>query len=278
MTDRRAENLKRLCDEVADATPEAVVLAEFVPLAVSFQYEKRASIIASNGLLSKLECANRGLRDAVDPDCVESKLGTENDVFTSAGTFRYRPGAAEEPGDLASGIGLIFGPDEETAVETRLCIATPFDSGGVFAFLRPRDSEEEQVNFVRNHELPVPGYRNLLAQYMAHCFDEFGDYFSTTGPNKTWPIDVESGDARRWTFEVRFSLHLSFRNHLQAVFLPSGSVGDDDEHDTLDKQCEEWEAQGAEIRYYAARRTGELFDSLEVAGTDYICGILGIPL
>ena len=266
------DNFQRLTEPHAEASSAMREMARLIPLAVSFPASACAATVKCGARLSQKELHRRGLRGPVDPACDEQCLGTANDVFTYASTFRYRPGACTGMADPAGGIGLLFSHAVETLRAKGSCTATPFDSGAVFKYLRPSDTREAQEAFVRDHELPVPGYRDLLARYLQHCFDAPSDYLSDVGPNAQWPLHVEGGDARRWTFEVRFPEQLSINEELEAAFYPSKlSLSE-----SLQTQWDKWEASGTKVRSYMVRRDVSAFDSLEQEGRKYIGELLGI--
>jgi hypothetical protein len=118
----------------------------------------------------------------------------------------------------------------------------------------------------------VPGYRLLLAQYLENCFDGAGGYLADDGPNEQWPIHSEDGDARRWTFEVRFRTALPISGPLEAVFIPTEVAS----HPSVQAQCDIWDAADIPIRFYRTPGDIDAFDSLVVAGREYIKELLGI--
>ena len=113
------------------------------------------SVVGDGCLLSQIELIRLGKLSAPDPAhrSVERILGTANDVFTYAGPCRYR-----KRGKMPIHVGLLFRCEIEQD-RSGEAVAAPFDSGAVFKYLRPSDAEREQIDFVRRHELPVPGYR-----------------------------------------------------------------------------------------------------------------------
>jgi hypothetical protein len=104
-----------------------------MPLAVNFQFERHESIFKMGALISQAEQCRLSLRPSIDPVSAESRLGTEDDVFTYAGTFRYRPGAGLHS-DANHGIGLLYHTSVEFEYDANDSTATPFDSGSVFQY------------------------------------------------------------------------------------------------------------------------------------------------
>ena len=185
-------------------------LAEHLPLSHATGQATFTNILVHDGLFSWNQLTDRGwvpARAGSEPS-VEARLGTDDSVFTYAAPFRYP----------ATSCGLLF----KTSLELRRsdqATATPFDSGATPRFLRPEDSVEEQVAFVRSHEMPVPEYRQALEKILAQCFASPWDYVDGTDPVQ-WPVPVTGGDWRRWTFEVRFRDQVRLAGSLLAVFLP----------------------------------------------------------
>ncbi len=181
MSDPRPTDLNRLANAHQAVSAAMQTVAARMPLALSFPVDAAGPIRRSGGFCSQQERVRRGLQARVDPESPESRLGTDDDVFTFASTFRYRPGSID-PTD-PSGVGLFYGPAVESPASPDPSTATPFDTGGVFEHLRPHDAEADQIQFVRDHELPVPDYRDLLARYLCHCFDHPTHYLADRGPN-----------------------------------------------------------------------------------------------
>ncbi len=208
-------NLQRLTDRMGESGTQPGRLAWRVgrdlPLSHSTGRAAFRSVVEGGRLLSLEKLAELGLRqlpEGGDPP-VEMTLGTADSVFTYVAPFRYP----------ATACGLLFKTEVER-VRADHAVATPFDSGGTLHHLRPSDSLEAQIAFVRGHELPVPGYRSVLALFLEHLFDSPWDYVDGTEPRRQGPIAVEGGDWRRWTFEVRFNEELRLDGSLLAVLLP----------------------------------------------------------
>lgn len=176
-----------------------------------------------------------------EPKPVEAILGTAGSAFLYAAPFRY-PGTS---------CGFLFDVAAESGHRADGC-ATPFDSGATIAYLRPGDSPEAQVAFVRNHELPLIAYRGLLSSFLTLLFQKPSDYVTGTDPDQIGPIEVVGGDWRRWTFEVRFVSGLALNAGLRAVFLPIALAMDDRIIDKLTG----WRRAGIDVVAYT-RRVGE---------------------
>jgi hypothetical protein len=148
----------------ANPDPMAERVAQGVALAHCVARKNFRSVVTSGFLLSQLELIRIGALkfDAANPT-TEILLGTADDVFTYAGPCRY-----QKPG-LPLGVGLLFKVEVERKRTDRM-VATPFDSGAVRHRLHPSDSLPDQVTFVRQHELPVPEYRQLLQRYLTAFF------------------------------------------------------------------------------------------------------------
>lgn len=193
--------------------------------------------IRNGELWSFDQCVRRGVYDADGVDeRAEIRLGTSDDVFTFAGPIRY-PGTC----------GLLFSPSIEERLSP-VAVATPFDSGGVVSYLRPDDEPQQQNAFVRRYELPVPGYRTALEACLTILFRSPWNYIDGTGPAVPGPIAVQGGDARRWTFEVRFEKHLPLEGHVVAVFLPVAVAT----REEIQQRLEVWQRSGVLCKFYNA--------------------------
>ncbi len=168
-------------------------------------------------------------------------------------------------------VGLLFRCEIEQD-RSGEAVAAPFDSGAVFKYLRPSDAEREQIDFVRRHELPVPGYRELLEQYLIAFFADPADYVRGIDPQPVWPITVEGGDARRWTFEVRFRERLSVNHQLLAAFVPRKIRGEPQAM----AQIAHWRGVGVDVpdvRDWHGRLNVE---RLELLTAEYLAENLGL--
>lgn len=249
-----------------DGPNAAKTIAAGIGLAVSVPRGDFDSVVKHEHLFSQLQLVRVKLRHAPDPETLtpESLLGTADDVFTYAGPCRYRTARQ------AQGVGLLFQweIEEERSDDA---VATPFDSGAVFKFLRPADPLHEQVAFVRRHELPVPRYRRLLEQYLAACFREPADYIRGTDPH-WWPIQVQGGDARRWTFEVRFRTRLSINHRLLAAFIPIAMAAEP----SVMAQAARWRKMGVDIPPPFGGATSPQSGQLEAETVQYWLNHLGV--
>ena len=247
--DQREANLSRLLAEcvpvsadelgAADRQKTAQRIATGIGLAVFVPKGDFDSVMKCGHLYSQRELLRLRLRKAPDTETLTSEtvLGTADDVFTYAGPCRYLSART----GVAIGVGLLFRWEIELE-RSEDAVATPFDSGAVFKFLRPNDPPEEQVAFVHRHELPIPQYRRLLEHYLVACFREPPDYVRGIDPI-CWPIPVQGGDARRWTFEVRFQKRLSINHRLLAVLIPKAMAAEP----LIMAQTARWRAMGVEL-------------------------------
>jgi hypothetical protein len=190
---------------------------------------------------------------------VESLLETEDSVFSYAAPFRYP----------ATSCGFLFKTELEQNLAAQ-AVATPFDSGGTIRHLRPNDSTADQIAFVRAHELPVPEYRQLLAKLLDRFFASPWDYVAGREPQQPWPIAVEGGDWRRWTFEVRFRDEIRLSNSVLAVFLPVAVAS---ERRVL-RQIAQWRTTGVDVKLFRSPRTGD-WRTLQRLSVEYLESYLG---
>lgn len=151
----------------------------------------------------------------VRPDSAEAVLGTDEFVFLYCGQFRY-PGTQ---------VGFLFSTsfeDERGAA----CESSPFDSGGLHNHMAWPDPAESAQAFLARHSLPVPGYRNLLANRALYLFAAPEHYLSHSAPPiRPDPIGLAPkpptavSDPRFWTFEIRARDEAALaRPHLAAAF------------------------------------------------------------
>ena len=211
------ENLERLLSEVTktcgpDASSAAIAsrVAAEIPLTHSTSVEKFLAVCAEGALLSQSLLVAKGILPS-DADTIERRLGTENDIFTYCGPAGYRGK------DLGKGCAFIFAPALEAGGAAR-AKATPFDSGGIVNYYRPSASRSQQREYLREHELPVPEYRTLLACFLECCYTDPQSYVSGQPPVQFPPYVRDQDDSRGWIFEVRFQETLSVRYQLLAVF------------------------------------------------------------
>lgn len=218
---KRLANLERLsqfltphCPADAARATAAWHTAARLPLTHATNQGKLKAILHSGELLSQLQVGGRR-GDA------ESILGTADDVFLYIGAFTY-PGTE---------CGFLFVPSLETGRRDD-AIATPFDSGalGGGKGVTPPASYSDGVACVRDHELPVPDYRRLLAVVIADYsaspggyLHEPGDFVCSCGAERGHPFGLTGGDRRAGTFEVRLPGRVPLRPpHLRAVFVQKG--------------------------------------------------------
>ena len=218
-------NLKKLkkelstkCTSGSDETSKtsATVLAGKLPLAHSTpNLEVLQAVLTSGQLLSP----SRLLEERKKTEATtEKRLGTEGMTFTYCGTARRH----------GKGCALLFASkvEEPEALRGKKSEATPFDSGGIVKVYMRGKNMEEQRKFLKEHTLPVPGYRDLLGTFMAFYFNGPEDYVSGKKPKEDppWTEDFSPGalaqsDARAWSFEVRFEDALSTGKYVEAVIV-----------------------------------------------------------
>lgn len=234
-------------------------IAHQTPLSHATGRDTLLAILLQGGLLSGPGQVDRGLlRPESGPPSVEAILGTEDAIFTYTAPFRYPE----------TSCGLLFKVALEQSRSSD-AVATPFDSGSTIRHLRPRDSQEEQIDFVRSHELPVPHYRVALERLLRH-FASAWDYIDGTDPFPSWPIPVEGGDWRRWTFEVRFRDMIQLNGSLLAAFLPVAVAS----HPRVAPKIARWRQVGVEVRYLRTPRTDD-WRALRRMSIEYIRELLG---
>lgn len=180
-------------------------------------------------------------------------LGTSGYVFTYAAPFRY-PNTS---------CGLLFRTDVETQSDVT-AIATPFDSGGIVRFYLPQDSIKVQTKFLKDHEMPVPAFRDYLVRVLAWLFDSPQDYLSGMPPSHGWPIQYAGGDERRHTFEVRIPKGISIDGTLLAAFMPVAVAN----QSWALPWCAKWKSQGADIVLFGSPTTD--FRALQRECIDYL--------
>jgi len=216
-------------------------VARNLPLTHSRGAEAFRRICGLGDLLSRKELDKRGIMliKAGGRLPLEVDLGTVDCVFTYAGPFRYPETSCGFVFDLR--IEKVYGA---TAV------ATPFDSGGVVKHLRPHDPLPDQVAFLREHEFPVPAYRQYLEACLAVLFASPWEYLGKEGPDADGPIDIVENPRtpRAWTFEVRFKDRLPITGTLLAVFLPVAVAAED----WARAKISSWTASGVDVRILKA--------------------------
>ncbi|MCI0535120.1 MAG: hypothetical protein L0Z50_07820 [Verrucomicrobiales bacterium] len=123
--------------------------------------------------------------------------------------------------------------------------------------------------FLRKAELPVPEYREYFRMTLEAFYASPWHYVDGVGPDTPLPISLSGGDARRWTFEIRFKTELSLGQHLIAVFLPAAVAS----ADTVLEHTAEWANRGVSVRPYRMRQDAggrELFDETVRFIKDYL--------
>jgi hypothetical protein len=215
-------NLKRLHQQLADHAARhglsaagcdrgdlAGRIAERIPLSHGTSGVNFAKIAEKRVLLSPERLPGWS------QTCTEGKLGTGDGVFLFAGPFSYPK----------SECGFLFHYTLEDA-EKAMGVATPFDSGGLCSVFTRASSSESVVDFLRRHEMPIPGHRTLLRASLESLFSDPWDYVHGADPLHPGPIGLVGGDRRRWTHEVRIHDQLGFDCFLEAVFVAAGRAND----------------------------------------------------
>jgi hypothetical protein len=219
---QQQENLARLrgklaehCTQDPTSAAEATAAATRMPLTHSTNDKAFRAIIAAGALQSN-DTRNRGSRE------VDKAIGSTNDVFL------YLGAAALPKQEFA----FIFTAEVTTSLGDT-AVATPFDSGGCMGrFSLPADTDK--VQFVRDHELPVPACREYLEDLLAKSFHSIesylsGDrYYTCPACNAELPDPHGLGPAKTQNHgldrihEVRIQGHVDLSPHLCAVLVPDG--------------------------------------------------------
>jgi hypothetical protein len=153
----------------------------------------------------------------LDPESAEVALGTTEFVFLYCGQFRY-----------PRQVGFLFA----TALELDRsgdCEASPFDSGSLHRKATLPVQTEPPIAFLARHKLPVPAYRDYMANRLQYLFADPTDYVKPDKhPIRPDPIGLTPNpstatpDPRLWTFEVRVRNEVVFTPpHLEALFYPA---------------------------------------------------------
>lgn len=87
-------------------------------------------------------------------------------------------------------------------------------------FYRKSKSKKELLEFHRDCELPVPGYRALLQLYLSHLYRDPLDYVNGLGPVSFEIFPMAPNDNSSSTFEVRAIGRVPLKGNIEAVFLP----------------------------------------------------------
>jgi hypothetical protein len=228
----KAENLQRLIAEyrahlskagLDSACPSTCqALARALPLTHARTSEQFVKIAADEKrigqkLLSPAKVAEHfGI--AVRSESAEIALNTHEFVFLYCGQFRYP----------TTQVGLLFSTKLEEEFQD-VSEASPFDSGALHKHTIWGNPKESAQDFLGRHSLPVPGYREFLAQRLHYLFTAPGDYLASNKPlARSDPIGLRpkppltTSDSRLWTFEVRLHDEVNLRwPHLEAIFYSS---------------------------------------------------------
>ncbi|RFC52812.1 MAG: hypothetical protein DVB22_000169 [Verrucomicrobia bacterium] len=208
-------NLAQHCTQDPTSAAAATAAATRMPLTHSTNDKAFRGIIAAGALQSN-DARNRNSRD------VDQVLGSTNHVFLYLGAAAF---PKQE-------VAFIF-KAELTVSSAGSAVATPFDSGGCMGrFSLPPGTDP--VQFVRDHELPVPDCREYLKDLLAKCFHSIESYLSgdryytcpacnatLPDPHGLGPAIIDDHGLDR-IHEVRIQGHVDLSPHLCAVLVPDG--------------------------------------------------------
>jgi hypothetical protein len=217
---QRQENLARLCGahshhcecDAARAS-DAKAMAKKLPLSHAAGEDTLVKILQSGALLSQTAVG-------LPPHKAEADLDTADDVFFYLGAFAYPD----------TECGLLFLPALEADHQSD-GVSTPFDSGALVNKVSPPSAYTgNRVGFVRDHEMPVSAYRDLLGRVIADYARACGVYLRAPeefkcecGFVREHPFGITGGDWRAATFEVRIPKQVPLSHpHLHAVFVRNG--------------------------------------------------------
>lgn len=236
----------------------ATTLSHVIPLAHGGTSRNLQTILTQRKLISQAELLAAGTRKTGRDFTTEQILGTDNDVFFYAGTFRY-PKVTW---------GILFKVDMEHRVEAK---ATPFDSGGLWQIMRPNDDQARCRSFLQHHELPVPQYRMILQKFLAGYFEDPFRYLTEGGePIEKPPLDLTNGDCRQWTYEVRINHAVPLdADHIHAIFVPATLVTR-----TVEDTLAAFQKDGISIRILREGR-GYQAETLRQGYLDFLKGQIG---
>jgi hypothetical protein len=217
---QRQQNLARLCGahsthcvHVTTRANDAKVMAYKLPLSHAAGEDTMVKILKSGALLSQTAVG-------LPPHQAETALDTADDVFFYLGAFAYPE----------TECGFLFLPALEENHQSD-GVSTPFDSGALVSKVSPpTDYPRSRVDFVRDHELPVSAYRDLLGRVIADYARACGVYLRAPeefkcecGFVREHPFGLTGGDRRTATFEVRIPSNVPLSPpHLHAVFVRNG--------------------------------------------------------
>ncbi len=263
----RQANFTRLTQELVthaqqlgrpfEPSPFATKLSEGLFLAHSTTRSNFTKVCAAQRILSQAKLATE--RGVPLKNCAEIKLGTSNDVFFYAATFRYPTTAC----------GLLFASSLE--VENKeIGAATPFDSGGLFGHITRPNTIESEKTFLDKNEMPIPEHRQYLSQAMMALFNDPKEYVEGVPPCHNSPLGLIGKDqhGRHWTHEVRIPENVPVQGspHLQAVFAPRALAARNPSVRALFRHCK---SEGVDTIPIDTPR-GDDFEELQQACLAYI--------
>jgi hypothetical protein len=172
-------------------------------------------------LFSPAKLAELGIKP-LRPDSAEVALGTAEFVFVYCGQFRYPE----------TQVGFVFGTRLERDRNPD-CLASPFDTGALHRKVTWPAPSEPATSFLARHTLPVPRYREYLANRIQFLFAKPTDYVALSGqPLRPDPIGLQpkppatGNDPRLWTFEIRVRNEVELSPPcLEAVFYQGRHAG-----------------------------------------------------
>ena len=258
---QRRENFERLhgslsphCAPDETRTRVAQGAAVQMPLSHATSFGNLQPILSNGALMSQVQSGR-------PPGNAESILETADDVFLYAAAFSYPD----------TDCGFLFVSSLEVGHEGD-GVATPFDSGALatMEFVKPSPPYTEGVTFVRDHELPVSDYRNILSTIISeysrsleHYLDRPEDFSCfSCGTSRAHPYGLSGGDRRAATFELRIPQRVPLQPpHLRAVFVREGF--ETAELSTLF-------ASGVTIERYAANDDDSFFHAMRASCISFI--------
>lgn len=258
--EQRHQNLTRLRGTLSHHCPPEPALeaaaqnhARSCPLTHAVPLDRLTGILTTEALISQ---AVLGVKVGE----AERILETTDDVFLYVGAFEYP----------STECGFLFLRSLEEAHQ-EAGVSTPFDSGALatMKYVKAPANYTDGVACVRDHELPVSQYRELLAtviQSHSRSPDDFlrnpANFMCVCGEQRTHPFGLSGGDNRAATFEVRIPQRVPLKPpHLLAVFVPEGIVP---------PELSALYASGVEIVRYAPTDDGNYFLALRNACIQFI--------
>ncbi len=224
------ESLDRLQAEIAKVlrglgsqnfpSPECTAMAQSLPLSHAMPSSTFVDVAADKKgigwkLLSPARLDELGIKD-LHADSAEAVLQTAEFVFLFCGQFRYPETQA----------GFLFATTLETE-RSADCEASPFDSGALQRKVSWPDASESAISFLNRHTLPVPEYRQHLANRLQYLFEKPQHYAEKNETFRPDPIGLvhkppaTKRDPRLWTFEIRARNEVPLSApHLAVVFYP----------------------------------------------------------